>query len=155
VENGHLNHRLLDESDGQWTQSIRRRFIEICPEGCYALPDYPWTAKGEFLVDVTWAEEHNGQRILLACESEWGTSWYGKVRWSRVEEDFEKLLPIKAPFKVLIFSSDSKLAESKSTVEGGLFIWICEGETQNISEELRAPPGRRSLYLDRFPKNPR
>jgi hypothetical protein len=51
----------------------------------------------------------NGRRhILLACECEWGTGSFGKTSWARVENEFEKLLPVKAPFKVLIFSSCSK-----------------------------------------------
>ena len=95
----------VDDSDEAWTQSVRRRFIETCPEGCYALPSDPLTRKGEFLVDYTWAEEENGKRVLLASESEWGSGRFGRIHWTPVEHDFEKLLAIKAPFKVLIFSS--------------------------------------------------
>jgi hypothetical protein len=98
----------MDDSDEAWTQSVRRRFIEICPKDCYPLPGDPLTRKGEYLVDYTWAEEENGKRVLLASESEWGSDRFGKINWSSVEHDFEKLLAIKAPFKVLIFSSISK-----------------------------------------------
>jgi hypothetical protein len=98
----------VDDSDGAWTQSVRRRFIEICPEGCYALPCDALTRKGEYLVDYTWTEKDNGKRVLLASESEWGSVRYGRIHWAPVEHDFEKLLAIKAPFKVLIFSSISK-----------------------------------------------
>jgi hypothetical protein len=96
---------MLDDSDEAWTQSVRRRFIEICPEGCYPLPGDPLTRKGEYLADYTWAEEENGKRVLLASESEWGSGRFGRIHWTPVEHDFEKLLAIKAPFKVLIFSS--------------------------------------------------
>lgn len=98
----------LDESDEAWTRSVRGRFIEICPADCYALPNDSRTAKGEYLVDYTWAEVANGRRVLLACESEWGSGWNGRTHWFPVEHDFEKLLAIKAPFKVLIFSSCCK-----------------------------------------------
>jgi hypothetical protein len=94
-----------DDSDEAWTQSIRKRFIEICPEDCFALPGDALTRKGEYLVDYTWTEKDNGKRVLMACESEWGSGRYGKIYWPLVEHDFEKLLAIKAPFKVLIFSS--------------------------------------------------
>jgi hypothetical protein len=95
----------LDERDEAWTRSVRRRFIKICPKDCYASPNDPDTRKGEYLVDYTWEEVEKGKRVLLAGESEWGTEWYGKTVWSRVEHDFEKLLAMKAPFKVLVFSS--------------------------------------------------
>jgi hypothetical protein len=98
----------VDDSDKAWTQAIRRRFIEICPEGCYALPSDPLRSKGEYLVDYTWSEEKNGKRVLLAGESEWGSGRYGRIHWTPVEDDFEKILAIKAPFKVLIFSSICK-----------------------------------------------
>jgi hypothetical protein len=39
-----------------------------------------------------------------------------------VEEDFEKILSIKALFKVLIFSSDGKLEDSSGAVEGDFSI---------------------------------
>jgi hypothetical protein len=107
----------LDDSDEAWTQAIRKRFIEICPKACYALPSDHMTAKGEYLADCTWAEESNGKRLLLACESEWGTCQYGRTYWPHVEYGFEKLLAIKAPFKVLIFSSYDKPGGSKPNAE--------------------------------------
>ncbi len=103
----------VDDSDEAWTQSVRRRFIEICPLGCYALPSDPLSRKGEYLADYTWIEETGGGRVLLACESEWGTGRYGRTHWPPVEHDFEKLLAIKAPFKVLIFSSCREPVESR------------------------------------------
>jgi hypothetical protein len=99
---------ILDDSDEAWTQSVRRRFIKTCPEDCYALPGDPLTRRGEYLADYTWAEVDGGKRVLLASESEWGRGRYGSTHWPPVEHDFEKLLAIKAPFKVLIFSSCCK-----------------------------------------------
>ena len=115
--------RSLDDSNKEWTRSIRRRLNSICPSGCYMCPPNPDSSKDEFLVDFTWRESEFGQRILLAGESEWATDRYGKeTRWSLVEEDFEKLLSVKAPFKVLIFSSDCDVVESQGTVEGAFSI---------------------------------
>jgi hypothetical protein len=111
--------KAFDDLNKEWTRSIRRRLNAICPSGCYMCPPDPDSSKGEFLVDFTWSERELGQRILLAGESEWATDRYGKeTRWSLVEEDFEKLLSVKAPFKVLVFSSDFNLAESLGAVDG-------------------------------------
>jgi hypothetical protein len=110
----------FDESNKEWTRSIRRRLKALCPSGCYICPPDPESPKGEFLVDFAWGENEFGQRILLAGESEWAADRYGKkTYWGLVDEDFEKLLAIKAPFKLLIFSSDSRLADSKGAVDGG------------------------------------
>jgi hypothetical protein len=112
----------VDESDGAWTQSVRRRFFEICPEDCYPLPDAPWNAKGEFLADITWAEIGKDKRLLLACEIEWGTGWHANTNWFQVAEHFEKLLPVKASFKVFILSSDEPLDKAKRIVERDFLI---------------------------------
>jgi hypothetical protein len=130
----------LDESDGIWTQSIRRRFFEICPEDCYPLPDAPWNAKGEFLADVTWAEIAKEKRLLLSCEIEWGTGWHANTNWSLVAEHFEKLFPVKAPFKVFIFSSDEPLDRTKGTVEGDFLIELAR-------EKLEASLGNYGHHL--------
>jgi len=100
------------DSDKEWTQSEHVRFIEICPIDCRACPEDAHTRKGEFLVDFSWEEVEGGKRLLLACESEWGTVTPWKIHWAPVENDFEKLLSVKAPFKVLIFSSNFKRSGS-------------------------------------------
>jgi len=144
--------KYLDCSNKAWTQSVRRRFIEICPEGCYALPSDPLTRKGEHLVDYTWAEVENGKRVLLASESEWGSDKYGKPHWYRVEEDFEKLLSVKAPFKVLIFSSNCKVGESLGSVEGDFSIGFAkrmlETSLGNYGHHI---PGEVYIFID-FPQ---
>jgi hypothetical protein len=142
----------VDDSDGAWTQSIRRRFFEICPEDCYALPDAPWNRRGEFLADVTWAEIDREKRILLACEIEWGTSWQGKTHWSHVSEAFEKLLPVKAPFKVFIFSSDYTLKGPDRTAKGDSSIEFAKEKLklslENYGHHL---PGEVYILID-FPQ---
>lgn len=107
----------LGDSDKAWTQAVRRRFIEICPQGCYAHPSNPLTRRGEYLADYTWLGEAGG-RVLLAGESEWGTVRFNRTSWARVEQDFEKLLVIKAPFKVLVFSSvcGAKASQNESDI---------------------------------------
>ncbi|MGP8174191.1 MAG: hypothetical protein ACLP7O_06540 [Terracidiphilus sp.] len=142
----------VDDSDGAWTHSIRRRFFEICPEDCYPLPDAPWNARGEFLADITWTETDKEERTLMACEIEWGTSWHAKTNWSLVAEHFEKLLPVKAPFKVFIFSSDDP-------PEGAKVIAERDFSTEFAKEKLEASlknyghhlPGEVYIFID-FPR---
>jgi len=98
----------FDSRDEAWTLAVRRRLVEICPKGCYALPDDPNAAKGEYPVDYLWSEEGNLSRLILACQTEWGTGWFGRTNWAPVERALEKLLAVKAPFKILIFSSCRK-----------------------------------------------
>jgi hypothetical protein len=86
-----------------WTEWVRKRFDDIRPEDCESAPS---ESSKEYLVDFSWMETGDGKRVLLACESEWASDRYGQhTLWGLVEEDFEKLLGVKAPFKVLIFSS--------------------------------------------------
>lgn len=101
----------LDDSDEAWTQSVRRRFIEICPRGYCSLPSDWVTAEHEFLVNHSWIELGERRHILLAGQTEWGTGLYGRAYWHKVRYSLERLLAVKAPLKVFIFSS---LYESES-----------------------------------------
>lgn len=140
-----------DESDRAWTRSIRKRLIDIRPEYCYASPNNPNKAKGEYLVDYTWEEENNGKRVLLVCESEWGSGRYGTTNWSPVEYDFEKLLAVKAPFKVLIFSSCCKSSESKPNLEVDFPIEYTKKKLKKSLENYwHHLPGEVYIFID-FP----
>jgi hypothetical protein len=145
-------HKDLDERNEEWTKAVRGRFIDICPTDCCAVPKDRCTAKGEFLVDYIWEEKEDGRRILLACESEWGTDRFGRTHWYRVEEDFEKLLAIKATFKVLIFSSNCKLVGSQGTVEGDFSIGFAkdrlEASLRNYGHHIS---GEVYIFID-FPQ---
>jgi hypothetical protein len=97
--------KYLKDSNKSWTDRIRNQFTKLCPDDCDAVPNKAKDWK-EYLVDFAWMEKGPGGRVLLACESEWASDRFGtQTRWGLVEEDFEKLLAIKAPFKLLIFSS--------------------------------------------------
>ncbi len=145
-------HKDLYETNEVWTKSVRGRFIDICTSDCYAIPKDRCTKRGEFLVDYIWEEKENGRRILLAGESEWGSDRYGKSHWYLVEEDFEKLLAIKAPFKVLIFSSYCNLGESQGAVEGDFSIGFAmkrlEASLRNYGHHI---PGEVYIFID-FPQ---
>jgi hypothetical protein len=141
-----------DDSNEEWTQSVRGRFINICPSNCCAVPKNRCSTKGEFLVDFIWEEIEDGRRILLAGESEWATDRYGATHWCLVEEDFEKLLAVKAPFKVLIFSSNSKLGASQGAIEDdfslGFAMRRLEASLRNYGHHL---PGEVYIFID-FPR---
>jgi hypothetical protein len=142
----------LDESNDEWTKSVRGRFIDICPSDCYAVPKDRSTVRGEFLVDYIWEEKEDGRRVLLAGESEWGSDMYGKPHWYRVEEDFEKLLSVKAPFKVLIFSSNYKLEESQGAVEGDFSIgFAAKRLNASLGNYGHHIPGEVYIFVD-FPR---
>jgi hypothetical protein len=140
----------FDERDETWTLAVRRRLIEICPKGCYALPDDPYAAKGGYLADFAWLEEGRMKRLLLACQTEWGTGWSGGANWAFVEHGFEKLLAIKAPFKVLIFSSVGKpygtMEETDFSLEYAKF--RLKASLRNYAHHL---PGEAYIFVD-FPQ---
>jgi hypothetical protein len=142
----------LDDSNEEWTRAVRGRFIDICPPDCCAVPKELCTTKGEFLVDYIWEEKENGRRLLLAGESEWGADRFGRTHWYLVEEDFEKLLAVKAILKVLIFSSDYKLPESHGAVEADFSIEFAnkriETSLKNYGHHL---PGEIYILID-FPR---
>jgi hypothetical protein len=145
---------ILDDPNGQWTNSIRTRLRDICPADCDYLPENPCSSKGEFLVDSTWEEKKRGHRILLAVESEWGTDRYGEnPQWRPVEADFEKLLVIKAPFKLLIFSSNCKLGELEGIPDGDFPIEFAKKRIETSLEGYgHHLAGEVYIFVD-FPRN--
>jgi hypothetical protein len=140
------------DTDGAWTQSERTRFIDICPEGCLAWPADERTRKGEYLVDFGWEKDTGGKRVLFACESEWGSVTVWKTHWRPVEHDFEKLLAVKAPFKVLVFSSDCKRGGCDGDPDTDFSIGYAK---QRLEASLRRYghniPGETYIFLD-FPR---
>ena|ERR1019366_4397504 len=75
----------------------------------------------EFLVDFTWWDKKN-KVTVLACECEFGNTRDEPGNPGRVGEDFDKLLSVKASFKLMIFDS----YESKKNT----------GQTQKILHNL-------------------
>jgi hypothetical protein len=62
----------------------------------------------EFLVDFTWWDS-TMKVTVMACESEFGR------KPEAIGEDFDKLLSVKAHFKLMIFDSYQKKARTKRT----------------------------------------
>jgi hypothetical protein len=136
-----------DDSDEAWTRSVRKRFIDMCPDDCYPLPADPLSRTGEYLVDYTWSEHEKGKRIILAAESEWGTGWYTQTYWEPVEHDFEKLLGIKAPVKVLIFGSvlNSRDQDPGMNFSAQFALMRLTKSLQNYGHHL---PGEVYIFID-------
>lgn len=140
-----------NDSDKAWTQSERTRFIEICPEDCIAWPRDARTRKGEYLVDFGWVENGGGNRVLLACESEWGSVTPWKTHWWPVAYDFEKLLAVKAPFKVLIFSFDFERGGSDGVPDADFSIEYAKQRLEaSLARYGHNFPGETYIFLD-FP----
>ncbi len=59
----------------------------------------------EFLLDLVWWHDGPPQGAVLACEMEWGNTRHPQGNPARVVEDFDKLLSVKAPFKLMLFDS--------------------------------------------------
>jgi len=65
-------------------------------------------------LDFCCEEKVYPKRIILAAESELDDS---KVRGERVEQDFEKLLAVKSPFKLMVYSSAREGCTNLAIVE--------------------------------------
>jgi hypothetical protein len=92
------------------------------------------------------------RRIILACEIEWGTNWHGKTNWSQVAEKFEKLLPVKAPFKVFVFSSDVNSKEPQESVDVDFGFARAKNQlSASLNGYGHHLPGEVYIFLD-FPK---
>jgi hypothetical protein len=100
----------------EWTLWIKTNLHSlICTREFYVSPSGPSTTKGEFLtLDMAVEEKEFPKRIVLAVESEIDDT---KYRQMRIEQDCEKLLAIKAPFKLMIFSSEKHGFTNEKAVE--------------------------------------
>ena len=81
----------------------------------------------EWLCDVVWYRRHPNLGMILAAESEWGNA-------GSVLDDFERLLAVKAPFKVLLFAFKPQSNQSNKAWTGireylGKYPYLLAGET--------------------------
>jgi hypothetical protein len=102
----------LKDPARMWTDQIKNRLMKMCPGDCEVIhnEEKDWR---DYLLDFAWKEKGPSGRYLLACESEWAPDRWGNLtRWGRVQKYLKLLLSIKAPFKLLLFSS---IPESRKT----------------------------------------
>ncbi len=100
-------HAPATDEGTQWTAAMKQWLHSIAMQHdgmrvIYTAPDM-----GEFLLDLIWWHDGPPQGAVLACEMEWGNTRDPKRNTARVEEDFDKLLSFKAPFKLMLFDSYS------------------------------------------------
>jgi len=91
----------------EWTAWIKKTLYEIVGQEDYLIsPEDCSSTRGEFMkIDITIEERKVPKRIILAVESEIDNT---KSRDKAIEFDFEKLLAVKSPFKLMIFSSQKE-----------------------------------------------
>jgi hypothetical protein len=98
------------DSNPQWTISVRDVLHKLGSEAGFKVesrrtknnPDCH-----EWLYDVVWLCQPPHTAMALVAESEWGNS-------GSVQDDFQKLLCIKAPVKVLLFAYKKESKNSKA-----------------------------------------
>src|SRR5579863_8158704 len=80
-----------------WTKAVTERLYEMGKARDLMVCCHSSKDQGEWLLDVIWmvAKEH---KIVLAVESEWGIL-------PNIEDDFDKLMSIKAQRKLLLFNT--------------------------------------------------
>jgi len=95
---GYVRSQNPDENNCRgWTNSVKAALRDIGHELNFEV--YPEPQGGEFLLDVIWYSEAGG--IELAAESEWHT------KPAEVLADFQKLVYVKSPVKVMIYWVES------------------------------------------------
>lgn len=110
-----------------WTKAVKATLLDIGVEkGCYVAP-HAELRQGEYMLDIVWFRNSDTADIVLAVECEWG----GK---RNVLEDFDKLLHIKAPLKVMIFST-SRHDEQAQAVLKEIQASYMEKFTQHVEGE--------------------
>ncbi len=89
----------------EWTQGVKTVLFKLARKlGC----EVYCSGKGfsnELMLDVLWCHGDSAcTGIALACKSEWNYA-------DPVSEDFQRLLVVKAPLKVLTYSGSKSMAE--------------------------------------------
>jgi hypothetical protein len=86
-----------------WTRAVTDRLCEMGTRRGLLACGHGSKDNGEWLLDVVWMGRDRHE-IVLAVESEWG-------RPGDVEDDFDKLMSIKARRKLLLFCTKTQEAE--------------------------------------------
>lgn len=111
-------------SGKKWTAAVKEVLLELGKERKrYVAPDVSINQRG-YMCDLLWFADSNSNDILLAVESEWGGA-------RNVWEDFDKLMHIKAPLKVMILSTSRHGDQSEAILKG-----ICELYMQKFSQHV-------------------
>jgi hypothetical protein len=104
-----LPHDLRDPygPDKPWTRAITDALCEMGTKRAFLACGRGCKHCGEWLLDIVWIGRKRHE-IVLAVESEWGKP-------GDIEDDFDKLMSIKARHKLLIFAT--KVRDSAGMVK--------------------------------------
>ena len=104
-------------NDARWTRVVKEQFIQLGKQyGYFTCTSGFEECDGEWLFDLCWyanndpkyepdVEKRHMSQFVLALESEWNPSF------THIKGDFEKLLVVKAPFKVMIFQASNRTVD--------------------------------------------
>ncbi|HWE83936.1 MAG TPA: hypothetical protein VG267_03265 [Terracidiphilus sp.] len=134
-----LPHELSNPkaSRTDWTRAVvgglgnigKARKLWVC---CRKYKDY-FQDQGEWLLDLVWMNQSENS-IVLAAESEWGGI-------SQFDEDFAKLLSLKAWAKIFLFDSREHRGSERmvAKIEGymGVFPYHLSGEDYLLIEATK------------------
>ena len=141
-----INAALTPESsDTEWTKRIKESLRLIAEVQSFVVAPDPQNDECEFLCDFVWWKNRDLNDIVLAVESEWGDA-------SQVWHDFGKLMVVKAPLKLLVFSTSNHARQSESvreTIESKYMMKYCHhiaGE-QYLLLEFAVPDRMAFAYL--------
>ena len=99
------------EQGEDWTRAVKDVLLKLGKDrGRYVAPDKS-VSQREYMLDLLWFGDSDTNDIVLAVESEWGGT-------TNVWEDFDKLMHIKAPLKVMILSTSQRGEQSQALVKG-------------------------------------
>jgi hypothetical protein len=141
--------RAKSESRRDWTEAAKQVLCGLakkCRLTPYASIHLGSEKHEEWLLDIVWHSVSGGTK--LAVESEWG-------KLEHVQDDFEKLMSIKSPLKLMLFKSGNtrlSTAEVVQTLQGDLapFKQNVKGETY-LLVDFRG--GEHQCYKFRVPHN--
>jgi predicted AAA+ superfamily ATPase len=123
---GCLVHDVIDQfqKKGRWTRSVKHALLKLGKrKKRYCAPNQR-KDQPEFLFDFLWFRNCEMNDILLAVESEKGSR-------RQVLDDFGRLLLVKAPLKLLVFSTTRRAHRSHQILDG-----IQENYMQKFSQHV-------------------
>jgi hypothetical protein len=89
-----------------WTQAVKDILGKLGEESGYCVFCSGKASSHELMLDVLWCSSASAcSGIVLACESEWNYA-------PDVSRDFQKLLVVKAPLKLLIYTGREPMGEA-------------------------------------------
>lgn len=105
-----VRHRLDPKAHfSAWTKQLFRSLEEIAKPFNYEV--YRSGSEG-FLLDLIWYEQST-HAIVLAAEIEWARE---ETKHEPVSYDFEKLMQVKAPLKLMVFQTSSHHRETDAVI---------------------------------------